>query len=293
MEEEPGQVTMAVSHACLRFKNPAEAKGEIFVKCTFVGQGASIFIPSTPGDSAGEPLLADTIASPLPPSIGSTPVEIVAIPPLQGEIRNGSPSEDVVSSIEDGTMNAAKWSGSTIVDVGFRFDSAKFVLTEHTLSLLENTEMIIDLYLRGDGEDDAQTTIGTALVRVGDALRGKNEWAHELIVGTYTPPDADAKASDDLTMKMGEEEGAEKTEQGIEDFSLGPLEFGGSTSTIRVTMMTDDDTADFTVGAGSLWADGAEVFGVPEAWKVQPPPETKHASWNFAIAQLLAGKILW
>ena len=60
---------------------------------------------------------------------------------------------------------------------------------------------------------------------------------------------------------------------------------------MRVTLGTDDDTADYTMGGGSLWTDGAEVSGVPEAWKVRPPPETDRSSWNDAIAQLLAGRI--
>lgn len=75
-----------------------------------------------------------------------------------------------------------------------------------------------------------------------------------------------------------------------EDTSAGLLRYGGSTSGLRVSLTTDDDTADYTVGGGLLWVAEAEVVGIPEEWKVQPPPDLEHVARNDAIAQLLAGE---
>lgn len=76
------------------------------------------------------------------------------------------------------------------------------------------------------------------------------------------------------------------------DNSPGALQHGGSTSTVFVTLATDDDTADYTVGGGSIWVDTATVVGAPEGWKIQPPAGTEHAAWNDTIAQILAGGVV-
>lgn len=90
---------------------------------------------------------------------------------------------------------------------------------------------------------------------------------------------------------VGPDSTSPETGQEAEDNSPGLLQHGGFTSTISVTLATDDDTADYAVGGGSIWVDTATVVGVPEGWKIQPPAGTEHAAWNNTIAQILAGGI--
>lgn len=311
-EDEPGQITAAVGRACLRFKNVSELEGQkLFVKCSFPGRGTSIFVPSI--DDPGEPAAASTAAV-VPPdntfvplrSVQSAPVDIVVVS-SQPEKESGVPDIGIENAgpgtpRNDADTKEIDWEKSlTSIDLGFTLDSTKFGLTEANLSSLENTEMQIELCLHG--VDGTETVVGAATARVANVLRGKNKWCDNLPLGTYSHL---VQAAFDTKNSEGETDAVNNSKEGADaeghgevvitdkqaalvDASLGPLEFGGSTSTVCVTLLTDDGTSDYTVGGGSLWTDGAEVAGVPEGWKIQPPPETEHSGWNDAIAQILAG----
>lgn len=313
LEENLGQITAAVGRVCLRFKNAPEAppppQGQIFAKCTFVGRGASFFVPTPPAADGDAPAAAavDNAAGSLllpSPSVQSEPVDFVngAIGSSRAEEEGSAAAGvDVVTSDHGDDPNksvaaaaADVDAGVVVVDVGFSLDTVKFGLDEPDLSMLDTTEIKIDMCLCGDTE----TIIGTASVRVSSILSGKNEWTEELALGTYTAKDTEAAGgADEPDVKPtadavdNDDDGAATTTATVQDVSPGPLEFGGATSTVRVTLLTNDDTADYTLGAGSLWTDGAEIVGVPEGWKVVPPPETEHSAWNEAIAQTLAGVI--
>lgn len=307
LEENLGQITAAVGRVCLRFKNspegPPPPQGQLFVKCAFVGRGGSLFVPTPPAADSEAAAVVDNAAGsllPPPPSVQSEPVDIVkaTITPRAEEER--SAEVGVSDHDDDPNISAADVAEVVVVDVDFSLDTARFGLAEPALSMLDTTEIKIDLCLCGSGGagGDAETIIGTASVRVSSILSGKNEWTDELTLGTYV---AEVEAAtegknepDGTTLAEiidGDGDGAATTTAVVaQDLSPGPLEFGGSTSTMRVTLLTNDDTADYTLGAGSLWTDGAEIMGVPEGWKVVPPPETERSAWNDAIAQTLAGE---
>lgn len=311
-EDEPGQITAAVGRACLRFKNLSELEGQkLFVKCSFPGRGTSIFVPSI--DDPGEPAAASIAAVvPLdstlvpPRTVQSAPVGIVVVS-SQPEKESGGPDIGIENAGVETPQNDAdakdceREKSLTSIDLGFTLDSTKFDLTEANLSQIENTEMHIELCLHG--VDGTETVLGAATARVANVLRGKNKWCDNLSLGTYShlvQTAADTKTSEEETdaansSSVGADaEGHDEVvitekQAALVDASLGLLEFGGSTSTVCVTLLTDDGTSDYTVGGGSLWTDGAEIAGVPEGWKIQPPPETEYSGWNDAIAQILAG----
>ncbi len=295
-DDKLGKIKAAIGRVCLRFKKVPEASsphGHVFAKCAFVGQGVSLFAP-TPAD--GEAPAADSSPGslpPLPPVVQSEAIDIETA--TAASLNEESSSADVV----DGDGHAA----AVVVDLGFSLDTTKFDLTEPTLSMLDSTEIKIDLCLRGGAgaaDDTEVVVIGSACVGVGAILRGKNEWTEELTLGTYSgvlPGEvvpAEENEVDGQAVPAAEDDEVEDAAAAnavpTRDASPGPLEFGGSTSTMRVTLFANDDTADYTVGAGSLWTDGAEVTGVPEGWKVVPPPETERSAWNESIAQTLAGE---
>lgn len=314
MEKDPGQITVAVGRVCLRFKNKADAKnGQVFVKCVFAGEGSSLFVarPASTGSGQETPG-ADSTALLPPPTAQSEPVGITAA--VSQALEEGAAAAAVGEAVDDAGAGdtaaatpavGAAAAAAAVTDIGFSLDSTKFDLTEQNLSLLENTVIKIELCMRGGcaGSEDAAdiVVIGTVGVKIASVLRGENQWTADLALGTYTPtpPLADPTLLpvDESSQEAGIGELTPTTESAVrkegdddaEDTSAGPLEYGGSTSTIRVTLATDDDTADYTLGAGSLWTDGAEVGGVPEGWKVRPLPETERSSWNDAIAQILAG----
>lgn len=309
LEENLGQITAAVGRVCLRFKNapetPPPPQGQIFAKCTFVGGGASFFVPTPPAADGDAPAAAvDNAAEsllPPSPSVQSEPVALAkaAVTSSRGEEESSAVGVDVVTSDHDddphksAAVAADVDAGVFVVDIGFSLDTIKFGLDEPDLSVLNTTEIKIDLCLCGDTE----TIIGTASVRVSSILSGNNEWTAELALGTYAARETGAAGGTDepdgkpATEAVDDEHnGAATTTVIVQDVSPGPLEFGGATSTVRVTLLTNDDTADYTLGAGSLWTDGAEIVGVPEDWKVVPPPETERSAWNDAIAQILAGE---
>lgn len=309
VEESLGQITAAIGRVCLRFKNAPEApppKGQIFAKCTFLGRGSSFFVPAPPA-ADGEALAApvdNVTGSELmpPPIVQSEPVDMTkaAITSSQAEERSAagvvviSDHGDDLNTSAAADVEADVDAGVVLVDVGFSLDTAKFGLDEPTLSMLDTTDIKIDLCLC----DDTETKIGTASIRVSSILSGKNEYTHELALGKYVAEEAGAARGVDKPDGALAAEAADGGDEGaatdaavvVQDVSPGPLEFGGSTSTMRVTLLTNDDTADYTLGAGSLWTDGAEITGVPEGWKVVPPPETERSAWNDAIAQTLAGE---
>lgn len=316
MEKDPGQITAAVGRVCLRFKNKADAKnGQVFVKCVFAGEGSSLFVarPASTGSGQETPA-ADSNALLPPPTAQSEPVGITAA--VSQALEEGAAAAAAVGGAVDdddagdaaAATPAVGTAAAVIMDIGFSLDSTKFDLTEQNLSLLENTTIKIELCMRGGsaGSEDAADTvvIGTVGVKIASVLRGENQWTADLALGTYTPtpPLADPTLLpvDETSQEAGTGELPTTTTESVvqkegdddaEDTSAGPLEYGGSTSTMRVTLATDDDTADYTLGAGSLWTDGAEIDGVPEGWKVRPPHETERSSWNDAIAQILSGII--
>lgn len=288
-KESLGQITAAVGRICLRFKNGPEVpfpQGQVFVRCAFVGRGESFFVPTPPAADGQAPAVVDKAAgSPqtLPLSVQSELVDITEAVTSQID-----QDEDSVGNDNVPTANVV------VADLGFSFDTAKFDLVEDTLSMLDATVINIELCLRHDGSGggtEVETAvIGTASVRVAAILSGENEWTNELALGTYTAsPIPDAENLEEAVAEEGKGPGLTDN-AAIHDASSGLLEFGGSTSTLRVTLLANDDTADYTVGAGSLWTDGAEVTGVPEGWKVVPPPETERSAWNDVIAQTLSGK---
>lgn len=315
-EEKLGQVTAAIGNVCLRFKREPYApppQGHVFLKCSFVGRGGRLFVPTAPGADGEAPAAVDSAAgSPLLPlpSVQSEAVDIAkAMTASLAEdggasavgddgANEGEPS--VAAAVADAVV--ADTAHVVTVDLGFSLDTIKFDLAESALSILDATEIKIKLCFRSTGSgDDTETVIGTASVRVAAILRGNNEWTEELTLGTYvavTPEETavegkgemDGKSTGEAIEDDDDDVPATEAAAAVKDVSLGPLEFGGSTSTMRVTLLTNDDTADYTVGAGSLWADGAEVTGVPEEWKIVPPPETERSAWNESIAQILAGE---
>lgn len=310
MEEEPGQITAAVGQVHLRFKKSPEPKGQqVFVKCTFAGRGAPIFLPpntTTAVDGAGEPAMASEAAA-AQQEVKSEPVDIVPMcQVVEGRADEGAREVAVVGDTDNGAeeKHVSETAGATtavVVDMGFSVASTKFDLTEANLSMLDTTAIKMEVFVRGDG-GSSETAVGAVTVRVTDVLRGKNEWTEELALGAYNVPEAlDAATPHDTPHDPLEDaEGqdgrepllCEEQEQAV-DASPGLLEFGGSTSTMQVTMVTDDGTADYTLGAGSLWADGAQIVGVPEEWRALPPPETERSSWHDAIVQILAGATEW
>ncbi|CAM9893670.1 unnamed protein product, partial [Ectocarpus fasciculatus] len=288
-KESLGQITAAFGRISLRFKNGPEEplpQGQVFAKCAFVGRGESFFVPTPPAaDGQAPPVVEKGAGSPqtLPLSVQSEPVDITEAVTSQTE-----QDEDNVGNDNVPTANIV------VVDLGFNLDTAKFDLVEDVLSMLDATVINIELCLRhggsGVGAEVETAVIGTASVRVAAILSGENEWTNELALGAYTAsPLPDAENSEEIVAEESKEPGLTDN-AAIHDTSSGLLEFGGSTSTIRVTLLANDDTADYTVGAGSLWTNGAEVTGVPEGWKVVPPPETERSAWNDAIAQSLSGQ---
>lgn len=322
-EEKLGQITAAVGSVCLRFKQEREApppQGHVFLKCSFVGRGGPLFVPATPGADGETPAAIDNGTGPPSlqpsPSVQSEPVDIataVVTSPTQSGGDTAAAVGDDAANEEDAAATttvadavAADTAHVVVVDMGFSLDTIKFYLAEPALSMLDATEIRIELCFRSAGAgDDTETVIGTASVQVAAILSGKNEWADELTLGTYPaviPEESEAEGKNEADgVSTGDavdkEDDVPATDAAVvaavaavQDVSLGPLEFGGSTSTMRVTLLTNDDTADYAVGAGSLWADGAEVTGVPEGWKIVPPPETERSAWNESIAQALAGE---
>ncbi|CAM9120966.1 unnamed protein product [Ectocarpus sp. 4 AP-2014] len=292
-KESVGQISAAVGRTCLRFKNGPDApspQGQVFARCTFVGRGEQFFVPTPPAaDGQAPPVVDKAAGSPqtLPSSVQSEPVDIAEA--VNSQIEQ---DEDIVGNDNVPTTNVV------VADLGFSLDTAKFDLVEDTLSKLDATVIKIELCLRHGGTGGGGSTgaevetavIGTASVRVAAILSGENEWTNELALGTYTAsPPPDAENLKEVVTEDSKEPGL-TDDAAIHDASSGLLEFGGSTSTIRVTLLANDETADHTVGAGSLWMDGAEVIGVPEGWKMVPPPETERPAWNDAIAQALSGQ---
>ncbi|CAM9510510.1 unnamed protein product, partial [Ectocarpus sp. 12 AP-2014] len=292
-KESLGQISAAVGRICLRFKTGPDApslQGQVFARCTFVGRGEPFFVPTPPAaDGQAPPVVDKATGSPetLPPSVQSEPVDIAEA--VNSQIEQ---DVDIVSNDNVPTTNVV------VADLGFSLDTAKFDLVEDALSKLDATVIKIELCLRHGGTGGSGSTgaevetavIGTASVRVAAILSGENEWTNELALGTYTAsPPPDAENLKEVVAEDSKEPGL-TDDAAIHDASSGLLEFGGSTSTIRVTLLANDDTADYTVGAGSLWMDGAEVTGVPEGWKMVPPPETERPAWNDAIAKALLGQ---
>eukprot|EP00903_Cladosiphon_okamuranus_P015485 g14296.t1 len=302
-EDKLGQVTAAVGSVCLRFKREPDAplpQGHVFVKCTFVGRGGPLFVPATPGADSEVPAAVDNAAgSPLLPlpSVKSDAIDITEViaAAAVGDDAANEEEATVAAAVADAVV--ADTAHVVTVDMGFSLDTIKFDLAEHALSMLGATEMKIELCFRSAGSaDDTETVMGMASVRVAAILSGNNEWTDELTLGTYAVV-APEEATTGSKSQVDGKPTAEAVDDDVppteavaagQDVSLGPLEFGGSTSTIRVTLLTNDDTADYTVGAGSLWVDGAEVTGLPEEWKIVPPPETERSAWNESIAQILA-----
>lgn len=307
-EENLGQITAAVGRVCLRFKQEPEApppQGHVFVKCSFVGRGGPLFVPTTPGADGEAPAVVDNAAGsllPPPPSVQSEAVDIIV------QTATASPTEesgaaavgdDDANEKDDAAVAGAAVTDTAhvvVVDVGFSLDTIKFDLAEPVLSMLDATEVKIELCFRGSagsGGDDKEAVIGTAYVRVAAILSGGNEWTDELTLGTYPAMASEEAAAEGKNESDAVDDDDDVPATGaavaVQDVSLGPLEFGGSTSTMQVMLFTNDDAADYMVGAGSLWVDGAEVTGVPEGWKVVPPPETQRSAWNESIAQILAG----
>lgn len=297
MEVESGQISIAVSLVCLRFKNLSDYVGHhVFVRCTFLGHGASIFLPSTPISGAAKPQKPDDMSVPLH-MVESEPVEIINRSGMEGD-RNpkvdGSPPRDADEGVET-HGEAPALDASISIEVDFSLESTKFDLTESGFSKLETTEAQLELILLT--ENGTKTVIGANSVPIANILRGENVWTDELALGTYDVPEvnaadpAESALLDPETEAGGDGLVAKEQPRVVEDTSAGPLEFAGSTSTMQVTLMSDDDTADYTVGAGSLWMDGAKITGVPESWKIQPPPGTDPSSWNSTIAEILAGEV--
>lgn len=306
MEDELGQIVVAVSDISLRFKNPNDANGQVFVTCKPIGRGASIFLPSAPADGVegGHASVSNgastSPSSPLP-KLSSDPVEIVTPESNEAAASDIACADD--DDVDGGRNSAVAESAATqttVVNVNYTLISTKFEITEQNLSLLEVTEVDIAVSLRAIGSGDgADVVVGNVTVRIADILRGHNAWGEALGLGTrnaavsdapMVSPDGDSKGNADDTKVDGIAEEDGLVSKTVEDTSPGPLEFGGSTSTLRVALTTDDDTADYTVGAGSLWTDGADITGVPEGWTVQPPPGTERSGWNDAIAHTLAGE---
>ena len=214
MEKDPGQITATVGRVCLRFKNTVEAKGQVFVKCTFTGEGASMFVATQPATGgAQEAPGGDSTALLPPPTVLSEPVGITAtVTAVSQPLEEGAAAATAAAAaaavvdgqaVVDGdnvgdavvatTAPAVKTSAA--MDVGFSLDSSKFDLTEHNLSALENTTIKIELCMRGGGGPEdatADTIIGTASVTIAAVLRGENQWTTDLPLGTYTPPKANA-----------------------------------------------------------------------------------------------------
>lgn len=299
-EDKFGQVTAAVGCVRLRFKKATEPPhGRLFVKCDFVGRGGSFFVPTPPAAIEGKAPaeVGNTPGCPatLPLSVQSKLVDITEASATSQDEGKNSAQVDFDNVAGDATGLSPLPTDVVVVDVDFTLETTKFDLTEQNLSILSTTEIKLQLCLCIGG-DDAETVVGTASVPVADVLGGRNEWTDELALGTYVaPPQPDAETSKkEESAQRKDELDEESTEIGtgatVQDMSVGPLEFGGSTSTMRMTLLTNDETADYTVGAGSLWADGAEVTGVPEGWKVVPPPETERSAWNETIASILSGE---
>ncbi|CAB1111613.1 unnamed protein product [Ectocarpus sp. CCAP 1310/34] len=292
-KESLGQISAAVGRVCLRFKsgpNAPSPQGQVFARCTFVGRGEPFFVP-TPlaADGQAPPVVDKATGSPqtLLSSVHSEPVDITEA--VNSQIEQDG---DIVGNDNVPTTKVV------VADLGFSLDTAKFELVEDALSKLDATVIKIELCLRhggtcgggSTGAEEETAVIGTASVRVTAILRGENEWTNELALGTYTAsPPPDAEKLKEVVAEESKEPGL-IDDAAIHDASSGLLEFGGSTSTIRVTLLANDDTADYTVGAGSLWIDGAEVTGVPESWKMLPPRDTEHPTWNDAIAKALSGQ---
>lgn len=212
-EPEPGQITASIGRLCLRFKDPTEAnRAQAFVKCTFVGLGASLF-SLRPTPEAGEfapaaPLLQAAGAPVLEKakalsswSIESKPVDIIFPIVEEGAITNdsrtGDKARDEQTSVKGGGAAAVKAgvaAGVTIVDMGLRFQSKKFTLNEENLSKLGATQIKMEVCMRGDGGADNSaavagvTVIGNATARVVNVLQGRNEWSHTLALGEFGNP---------------------------------------------------------------------------------------------------------
>lgn len=205
-DPEPGQISASVGKVCLLFKDPAiVAGGQVLVKCTFDSSSgdASILFPNSNPAAHSEPVLAgsdnNVVTTPLP--IESEPVDITL--PLTQRTDTTDQPKDKAGNDGDGAttgdtdaeqMAAAKTptADAVVVDLGFSFQSVKFALTEDNMSKLGTTEMKIEVCMKGGGEGESAggggvTVIGSATVRIGDVLQGKNTWNSNLALGKYAP----------------------------------------------------------------------------------------------------------
>lgn len=293
-----GQITATISRLSLQFKDLNEVKGrQIFVKCTFSGSAARIFRTKGTTTATGH-LLDDSEAS---STQESKPIDI--------------PEADVTTNCQSTPKTGEE--DTITVDVDLNIYSAKYNVSTENMSKLGATEMSIEVCLRGSsGDGSPVTTLGKATAQIEDVLRGHNEWSETFVLGAYDHRRTPEPEGCDYEIKhTGGQTSIDKDfisettsvnhspldgECGVEnskhyktiskDSSSGPLRYGGSTSTIHMTLSTDDDTADYVVGGGFMWVEEAMIAGVPHAWKLEPPPETTPSSWDTMIADMLAGK---
>ncbi|CAM9230645.1 unnamed protein product [Discosporangium mesarthrocarpum] len=294
---DTGQITVAVGKAKLFFKSSPTCEQELFVKFSFDGLAGSIFLPADQEDRSA------TLRS-----------QAAVIPP--------------VSSPQGEDETAGGWTPTaSTVDIGFRHTSSNFELSQGELSKLTSSLVTVEVWTLLPGDDAGETLVGSTSIDLMNVLQGVNEWSGTLPLGRYDPPASfsrigEGQSTDEGRSKEGSIEGQRDAEAGrpstgdgngrgggneltdvaeshdsigignsasvATDESPGLLQFGGSTSTIHVTLQTDDDTADYTVGGGLLWTDGARVTCLPEEWKMTPSPETDHAVWHQSIADKLA-----
>ncbi|CAM9213823.1 unnamed protein product, partial [Choristocarpus tenellus] len=181
------------------------------------------------------------------------------------------------------------------VEGGFQWISTKFELNDGELSKVATSATTLEVWIRGVGKDEEDTLLGSCSIQLFSVLQGRNECSSILPLGCYVQPPAIAASEPQETDEsesgrqvQREEDQAEETEQEVDE-SPGLLQVQGSTSTMQVTLLTDDDTADYTVGGTLVWTESARVTGLPEAWKFSPNPETERSEWQEKIAEKLAG----